>query len=180
MSYEQSSPWRRVHFGCGQNGPVWFLAGSLTGSLTGGPANRNATIPAGTALFFPIMNTSVDDTDCNGREGSHTIQFYDANGDPTTSSEDMTYHSGTVAPLPVARRPPAGFFGAPTGKDTLWRARMSGFEAAEFVFHKFAPKRRRRSSLGPREGRFRSTVVAAGLNPANPLRRRGTVLGRKF
>ncbi len=35
------------------SGPVWFLAGTL-----GGSAERTVTIPAGRALFFPIVNTS--------------------------------------------------------------------------------------------------------------------------
>ena len=35
----------------GQSGKVWFLVGT-----TGGPATRTVTVPAGTALFFPIVN----------------------------------------------------------------------------------------------------------------------------
>jgi hypothetical protein len=35
----------------GQSGKVWFLTGTL-----GGAATRSFTIPAGTALFFPIVN----------------------------------------------------------------------------------------------------------------------------
>jgi hypothetical protein len=35
----------------GQSGKVWFLAGT-----TGGSATRTATVPAGTSLFFPIVN----------------------------------------------------------------------------------------------------------------------------
>jgi len=35
----------------GQSGKVWFLTGT-----TGGSATRAATIPVGTALFFPIVN----------------------------------------------------------------------------------------------------------------------------
>jgi len=35
----------------GQSGKVWFLVGTL-----GGPATRTVTVPAGTALFFPIVN----------------------------------------------------------------------------------------------------------------------------
>ena len=35
----------------GQSGPVWFLAGTF-----GGSAERTVTIPAGKALFFPIVN----------------------------------------------------------------------------------------------------------------------------
>ena len=34
-----------------QSGHVWFLAGT-----TGGPATRTVTVPAGTFLFFPIVN----------------------------------------------------------------------------------------------------------------------------
>ena len=36
----------------GQSGPVWFLAGTLgSGSVT-----RTCTVPAGKALFFPVVN----------------------------------------------------------------------------------------------------------------------------
>lgn len=35
----------------GQSGRVWFLAGTL-----GGTANRACTVPAGKAIFFPIIN----------------------------------------------------------------------------------------------------------------------------
>ncbi len=35
----------------GQSGPVWFLAGTLSGSAT-----RTCTMPAGKAIFFPMIN----------------------------------------------------------------------------------------------------------------------------
>jgi hypothetical protein len=35
----------------GQSGKEWFLVGTV-----GGPATRTVTVPAGTALFFPIVN----------------------------------------------------------------------------------------------------------------------------
>ena len=38
-----------------QNGPVWFLAGT-----TGGSAERTCTIPAGKAIFFPIIASECD------------------------------------------------------------------------------------------------------------------------
>jgi len=38
----------------GQSGHVWFLAGILGGS--GGAATRSVAVPAGKALFFPILN----------------------------------------------------------------------------------------------------------------------------
>jgi hypothetical protein len=37
----------------GQSGPVWFLAGNFGGTTT-----RTVTVPAGKALFFPIINAS--------------------------------------------------------------------------------------------------------------------------
>lgn len=46
----------------GQSGPVWFLGGNFTGT----PVNRSILVPAGTALFFPILNSEQDNTDCNG------------------------------------------------------------------------------------------------------------------
>src|SRR5712691_4181128 len=36
----------------GQSGQVWFLGGNFTGK----PETRNVTIPAGIALFFPVLN----------------------------------------------------------------------------------------------------------------------------
>ena len=36
----------------GQSGKVWYLAGT-----TGGAATRSLTVPTGTALFFPILNS---------------------------------------------------------------------------------------------------------------------------
>jgi hypothetical protein len=42
----------------GQFGPVWFLAGNITG----GPTTRSCTIPRNTLLFFPILNAWADNT----------------------------------------------------------------------------------------------------------------------
>jgi hypothetical protein len=39
------------HCAQGQDGPVWFLAGTL-----GGRADRTCTIPEGKAIFFPVLN----------------------------------------------------------------------------------------------------------------------------
>ena len=38
----------------GQRGPVWFLAGNFGG--TAAPTTRTCSIPAGKALFFPVLN----------------------------------------------------------------------------------------------------------------------------
>ena len=41
----------------GQSGPVFFLAGVISVS---GIAERTITVPAGKALFFPILNVEAD------------------------------------------------------------------------------------------------------------------------
>lgn len=43
----------------GQSGPVWFLGGKFcpSGQSCGGSATRSCSVPAGKALFFPILNT---------------------------------------------------------------------------------------------------------------------------
>lgn len=41
--------------GTGQSGPVWFLAGTFGGAVT-----RSCTVPAGKALFFPLVNLFPD------------------------------------------------------------------------------------------------------------------------
>ena len=43
--------------GYGQSGDVWFLAGTYIGE---DPVERTCTIPAGRAIFFPIINTTAD------------------------------------------------------------------------------------------------------------------------
>ncbi len=55
----------------GQSGEVWFLGGTFTSTSSNGvvvgTAVRNATIPAGKALFFPVM-----DNECSTVEGNGT------------------------------------------------------------------------------------------------------------
>ncbi len=53
----------------GQAGPVWFLGGTFVTStssngITVGVARRNCTIPAGKALFFPILDWENDNGGC--------------------------------------------------------------------------------------------------------------------
>jgi hypothetical protein len=58
----------------GQSGPVWFLGGTfiVTPTSTGGvigTATRDCTVPAGKALFFPII-----DAECATAEGDGTTE----------------------------------------------------------------------------------------------------------
>jgi hypothetical protein len=47
----------------GQLGPVWFLTGVINVS---GTAERDCTVPAGKALFFPILNVECATLEDNG------------------------------------------------------------------------------------------------------------------
>lgn len=49
--------------GNGQFGPVWFLTGVIN---TSGQAERTCTMPAGRALFFPVINTECSTIEGNG------------------------------------------------------------------------------------------------------------------
>lgn len=57
----------------GQAGRVWFLGGTFAptdkggGVFVGNPPPRNCTVPAGTALFFPVL-----DAECSTAEGNGT------------------------------------------------------------------------------------------------------------
>ena len=42
----------------GQRGPIWFLVGSPGGS----PVSRSCSVPQGTTLFFPVINTATANT----------------------------------------------------------------------------------------------------------------------
>jgi hypothetical protein len=50
-----------AHNACsfGQSGPAWFLVGTL---FVGGTSIRSCTVPAGTALFFPVYSYILIDT----------------------------------------------------------------------------------------------------------------------
>jgi hypothetical protein len=63
----------------GQSGQVWFLGGTYvsnpdpqTGDYVGN-ASRSCTIPAGTALFFPILNAEADTLGPDGKPTDVTI-----------------------------------------------------------------------------------------------------------
>lgn len=62
----------------GQSGKVWFLAGT-----SGGPATRSITVPTGTALFFPIVNSFW----------VNTPEF----GDPPWSAEQEAFARSYIA-----------------------------------------------------------------------------------
>lgn len=67
--------------GVNQSGPVWFLAGN-----TGGVSERTITVPAGKALFFPLLNQIYLGFPCDDRNlpGCEADQALEAANDVTT------------------------------------------------------------------------------------------------
>jgi len=64
-----------ANFPNGQSGKVWYLAGVITPNgepTTGGPVVRNVTLPAGTSLFFPIVNSQFDNLNPSGPDFTMT------------------------------------------------------------------------------------------------------------
>jgi len=57
-----------ANFTSGQSGKVWFLSGVISFNTNGEPlppgeintAVRNVSVPSGTALFFPVLNSEAD------------------------------------------------------------------------------------------------------------------------
>jgi hypothetical protein len=70
--------------GQGQSGPVWYLAGVYNAS---GTAVRNCNVPAGTALFFPVLNAE-DDRLCPANNDS-LQQLRSVAGGFTASATDL-------------------------------------------------------------------------------------------
>jgi hypothetical protein len=58
----------------GQSGPVFFLVGTIEAS---GTATRECTVPAGKALFFPLVNTFASHVECAGGIPSSFCDSFD-------------------------------------------------------------------------------------------------------
>ncbi len=50
--------------GAGQRGPVWFLAGVF--NVTGTAVRNQCVVPAGKAIFFPVLNAECSNVEGNG------------------------------------------------------------------------------------------------------------------
>jgi hypothetical protein len=66
-----------LHVAEEQSGPVWFLGGAIDESIN---AERNCSVPAGKALFFPVINV-----ECSTLEAP---PFYGADGDALRTCVD--------------------------------------------------------------------------------------------
>jgi hypothetical protein len=72
----------------GQSGNVWFLGGTFISvedpdnpALIEGVANRDITIPPGTALFFPILNAEASTLEGNGETEEELRDYVVASAD---------------------------------------------------------------------------------------------------
>ena len=103
-----------------QSGKVWFLGGTFTSTEVGGvvvgQADRTITVPAGTALFFPILDVESSDVEGNGeteaelRAASEALAdlidpdnlFLEIDGKPVTNLARYRVQSPlfTIGPLP--------------------------------------------------------------------------------
>ena len=103
----------------GQSGKVWFLGGTFLstqvapGEYLGERLDREVTIPAGTALFFPVMNAAAAELEGDGTHGGGTPGQGQVAGRPD--------RPGLV--VPEGRRPPGP--GPRTGTTTGCSPRCS-------------------------------------------------------
>ncbi len=99
--------------GLGQSGPVWFLAGTF-----GGTVERTCTIPAGKALFYPLVNSIwIDcpppstDAELTDAEVGWILANYTAAGDnacqltSTLDSHDSASFGEIPTPIAALLRP---------------------------------------------------------------------------
>lgn len=86
-----------AHCMVGQRGPVWFLAGTFSGTAT-----RHCSIPEDVALFFPVANSvQIDTPGVCGQTGRLTVAQMRANN--AAFIDGFTTLSATLDSQPVKR-----------------------------------------------------------------------------
>jgi len=102
-----------------QNGPVWFLAGT-----SGGSAERTCTVPAGKAIFYPVISSECTYADtpnvksepglvsCAQADNNRAINLQ-ATLDGVNLKQLDKYRA--TSPLFSVTIPPHNVFGAPAG-----------------------------------------------------------------
>ena len=114
---------------------VFFLAGT-----TGGDATRTCTVPADTALFFPVLNSFITDGEEAYPEGpTNFVDTALANGEfsATLDGEDLEIIRIATGPFTLTV-PKPNIFKAPPGpytavSDGLWVYLPQGLEPGEYT-----------------------------------------------
>ena len=114
---------------------VFFLAGT-----TGGDATRTCTVPADTALFFPVLNSFItDDEDAYPEGPTNFVDTALANGEfsATLDGEDLEIIRIATGPFTLTV-PKPNIFKAPPGpytavSDGLWVYLPQGLEPGEYT-----------------------------------------------
>jgi hypothetical protein len=114
---------------------VFFLAGT-----TGGDATRTCTVPADTALFFPVLNSFITDDEEAYPEGpTNFVDTALANGEfsATLDGEDLEIIRIATGPFTLTV-PKPNIFKAPPGpytavSDGLWVYLPQGLEPGEYT-----------------------------------------------
>jgi len=125
---------------------VFFLAGT-----TGGDATRTCTVPAKTALFFPVINSFITEEEAAYPEGpTNFVDTALANGEPyaTLDGEDLKIKRiaarpfTLILPEPNIFGLPGGEYGHPacadptrclTASDGLWVYLPQGLKPGEYT-----------------------------------------------
>jgi hypothetical protein len=106
----------------GQSGPVWFLAGT-----TGGATERTCTLPAGKAVFFPIVNSvnwdpfgveTLDDLRREAKEPIDHVTALEASVDGVSLQGLRNYRCQPPVPFE--------FIGPPVEEDPLFGPDQAG------------------------------------------------------
>ncbi|WP_157270031.1 hypothetical protein [Azohydromonas aeria] len=111
-----------AHCMVGQRGPLWFLAGTFSGTAT-----RHCSIPEGVALFFPVANSvQIDTPGVCGQTGRLTVAQMRANN--AAFIDGITALSVTLDSRPVRqlRRVRSVPFASVLPADNVFLAPCSG------------------------------------------------------
>jgi hypothetical protein len=116
---------------------VFFLAGTQ-----GGEATRTCTVPADTALFFPVLNSFITDDEEAYPEGpTNFVDTALANGEfsATLDGEDLEIIRIATGPFTLTV-PKPNIFKAPPGpytavSDGLWVYLPQGLKPGEYTVH---------------------------------------------
>jgi hypothetical protein len=103
--HQLAAPNGNVDCSYGQSGKVWFLAGTFTIDATtptpGLNADRRCTIPSGTALLFPIVNSEADNIDTSGSGQSRGKSLAELRAEAAANMDQVRGSLATVDGKPV-------------------------------------------------------------------------------